>query len=125
MPLLLQYISHVRRCGLQAKLKDAREAMHSLFPLGEGIWLEWLQDEVAAFESGSATREDVTRLHELAVQDYLSVNIWLSYLAFVSSGVQSGDSAAISEVRDLFERALTATSLHFSQGARVWAAYRQ
>ncbi|KFM22470.1 Squamous cell carcinoma antigen recognized by T-cells 3 [Auxenochlorella protothecoides] len=119
------YISHVRRCGLQAKLKDAREAMHSLFPLGEGIWLEWLKDEVAAFESGSATREDVTRLHELAVQDYLSVNIWLSYLAFISSGVQSGDSAAISEVRDVFERALTATSLHFSQGARVWAAYRQ
>lgn len=99
--------------------------MQSLFPLGEGIWLEWLRDEVAALESSTSTPEEVTRLHELALQDYLSVDVWLSYLAFASSGIQSGDSTAVERVRSLFERALTATSLHYTQGARVWDAYRR
>ena len=39
--------------------------------------------------------------------------------------VRECSPAGISKARDLFERALTATGLHVSQGNNIWEAYRE
>ena len=53
--------------------------MQQLFPLTEEIWLEWLADEQTAVR-GTADCQEVQRLFELAVQDYLSIPLWEKYL---------------------------------------------
>ncbi len=74
--LLTQYIALLRKCNLHERLDAARRSMHVLFPLSEAMWLEWLQDAQQAEEAHDA----VVALYEDAVQDYLSVTIWSSYL---------------------------------------------
>lgn len=76
----MQYIALLRKCKMKARLKSARQAMHSRFPLAESLWLEWLADEEEAVESPQDA-EEVEKLYELAVQDYLSIAIWAKYLA--------------------------------------------
>jgi squamous cell carcinoma antigen recognized by T-cells 3 len=80
---MVQLISVLRKCGLKARLKAAREAMRERFPLPEAAWLEWLQDEISEAAGPSArpgAHEGVKALFELAVQDYLSIEIWVQYL---------------------------------------------
>lgn len=73
----LQYITVLRKNNMRARLKEARRAMQERFPLGERLWLDWLEDECAE------KRKDVDailELFELAVRDYLSVQLWTIYL---------------------------------------------
>ena len=74
-PAALQYISLLRRAGLKERLKAARRAMHEHFPMTEALWIEWLGDEAP----GGGVQHTV-QLYELAVGDYLSVPVWVSYL---------------------------------------------
>ena len=56
-----------------------------------------------------------------------SVPLWLHYLEFVEerdTAVAECTEAGIAKMRALFERALTSTGLHFSEGGKVWEAYR-
>jgi len=76
---LMQYIGVLRKCKMKARVKSARQAMYARFPLAEPLWVEWLEDETAAATSPAAGAE-VERLFQLAVQDYLSINIWAKYL---------------------------------------------
>ena len=55
--------------------------MHTRFPLSEPLWLEWLEDEESGLESSKASTQELERLFDLAVSDYLSIPIWLKYLA--------------------------------------------
>lgn len=64
---------------MKARLSAARKAMHSKFPLSEPLWLEWLDDESAGTHS-EASRKAVEELFDRAVQDYLSIPIWLKYI---------------------------------------------
>lgn len=53
--------------------------MHELFPFNESQWMDWINDEMDSISS----QEDIDRirmLFQLAVQDYISVAIWESYL---------------------------------------------
>lgn len=53
--------------------------MQKLFPLSEQLWLDWINDSMANI----STAEDAAalkQLFQLATQDYMSVNIWESYL---------------------------------------------
>lgn len=78
-PIVPQYIEVLRRCKLHARLRAAHEAMSALFPLSEQLWTEWVNDELAQVSSG----EDIQRieaLFEKATKDYMSVNLWCSYL---------------------------------------------
>lgn len=75
----VQLIAVLRRCKMGERLRETRQAMHARFPLGEGLWLDWLSDELEA----AAGPEDIASLRalfELAVEDYLSVAIWAQYL---------------------------------------------
>lgn len=56
-----------------------------------------------------------------------SIPLWLHYLEFVEErdiGVAECTEAGIAKMRALFERALTSTGLHFTEGGKVWEAYR-
>lgn len=56
-----------------------------------------------------------------------SVPLWLHYLEFVEerdADVADCTEAGIARMRALYERALTATGLHFTEGGKVWEAYR-
>ena len=78
----LQYIEVLRRCGgLKSRLHDARQAMRAAFPLTPALWMEWVADEVAGLGSGGGQDvAGVEALLEAAVQDYLSVPLWVQYL---------------------------------------------
>lgn len=57
-----------------------------------------------------------------------SIPLWRDYLNFVQENdpsVKDCSPAGISKARDLFERALTAAGLHFSEGNKLWEAYRE
>ena len=74
-----QYVTLLRKCGLRERLREGHERMASLFPLSEQLWSDWVNDELAQVQG----HEDVHRIQALfarAVQDYFSINIWVSYL---------------------------------------------
>ena len=67
----LQLIELLQRLKMGAALHEARQAMHALFPLTEGMWLSWLEAERPKLEP--------THFHALcgkAVQDYLCISLW-------------------------------------------------
>ena len=78
MPQFLQYVSVLRKCKLREKLRSARQSMQERYPLTESLWLEWLEDEVAALDQTKAA--DILELFQIAVKDYLSVQIWAAYV---------------------------------------------
>jgi hypothetical protein len=75
----LQLIIVLKRCKLKARLSDARHRMRKLFPLSEQLWLDWINDSMANI-STAEDAEALKQLFQLATQDYMSVNIWESYL---------------------------------------------
>lgn len=78
MPQFLQYVSVLRKCKLREKLRSARQSMQERYPLTESLWLEWLEDEVATLDQTKAA--DILELFQIAVKDYLSVQIWAAYI---------------------------------------------
>ncbi|KAK9810066.1 hypothetical protein WJX72_004227 [[Myrmecia] bisecta] len=123
----LQYIAALRKCKLRQKVRTARRAMQQAFPLAEPLWLEWLADEQAEARSAEAKAE-LEQLFELAVGDYLSVNIWAAYLRYLVEclpEVQQHTRAGCEKFREKAEQALTAGGLHVTEGGQLWNLYRQ
>lgn len=54
----------------------------------------------------------------------VAVEVWLEYLQF-SIGNMGTEKDAAKNVRQLFERALTAVGLHTIKGAIIWEAFRE
>ncbi|KAJ3267267.1 Splicing factor [Chytriomyces hyalinus] len=142
-----RYISLLKALGpaMADELRQARQSMHSIFPLSEDLWLEWLQAEIDSFdelrpgtdsESVQTLGRAILELFELAVQDYLSIPIWKRYLEFVSESVfpavdeDETDKTASEgwlteeEARSIFQSALQATGLHFQKSHILWNMYR-
>ncbi|KAK4438417.1 Squamous cell carcinoma antigen recognized by T-cells 3 [Sesamum alatum] len=123
----VQYVKILRKQGDLEKLRQAREAMSSLFPLSPDMWREWAKDETTV-SSGVEAFLAVEKLYERGVSDYLSVALWCDYLNFVQEydpSVRECSAAGISKARNLFERALTAAGLHVTEGHRIWELYRE
>ena len=121
-----RYASHaklvrlLRDANLRERLRDAREAMSSRFPLNETQWREWIADEVRHTKGKREARATVVgALFERAVADYVSVALWLGYAEFSLDQDWDHDRR-----RELYERALELAGLHFTDGHRVFAAYR-
>lgn len=55
---------------------------------------------------------------------FLAVEVWLEYLQFTIGNMGTGKDAT-NNVRQLFERALTAVGLHTIKGAIIWEAFRE
>ena len=63
------------------RLRKAREVFSEMYPLTGKLWTDWIQDE----EKIAATDEDkkyIVSLFEKGINDYLSVDLWLSYCQF-------------------------------------------
>lgn len=123
----VQYIKRLRKVGDIDKLRKARQSMSELFPLTPSMWQQWTKDEASLTSDGDdAGYALVTELYERGVQDYLSVPLWCDYLNFVQHHhplVRQASPAAISTIRDLYERAVPAAGLHLTQGATIWDTY--
>ncbi|EZA54025.1 hypothetical protein DMN91_000267 [Ooceraea biroi] len=105
------------------RLLDARQNMSNAYPLSPELWLSWIRDEIEL----ALTDEDkveITQLCERAVEDYVSVEVWLEYLQF-SIGNMGSEKDAAKHVRKLFERALIVVGLHTTKGAIIWEAFRE
>ncbi|KAI9342815.1 hypothetical protein BDR26DRAFT_858805 [Obelidium mucronatum] len=164
----LNYVKLLRNDtnGNPSDLRAARQAMHSLFPLSEDLWIEWLDDELAVFSnfvasssslpSSSSSPEEnsvvdvqekglfLLDLFNLAVQDYLSIPLWVKYLTFVKDSVfpprptndneddeDEDDSPlkptgwlSLDLARPIFQSSLQATNHHFTQSHLPWTVYR-
>ncbi|GMH23840.1 hypothetical protein Nepgr_025683 [Nepenthes gracilis] len=123
----VQYIKLLRKMGDIEKLRKARESMSQLFPLNPSMWQEWAKDETS-LSSGPEAVAAIEMLYERGVSDYLSVCLWCDYLNFIEEydpSVRQCSVAGISKARSLFERAVTAAGLHFSEGSKIWEAYKE
>ncbi|KAI8465892.1 MAG: hypothetical protein J3K34DRAFT_452483 [Monoraphidium minutum] len=123
----LEYIALLRKCRLRERARAARERMHGLFPFNEAQWREWLGDEMDC--ARDATDLDrIKGLYRRAVRDYLSLELWESYLEFLHEmdrEVAAHSAAGAAAFRAAAEDALTAGGLHLSEGHRLWAALRR
>ncbi|XP_031102711.1 squamous cell carcinoma antigen recognized by T-cells 3 isoform X1 [Ipomoea triloba] len=122
----VQYIKSLRKQGDIEKLRIAREAMSTMFPLSSEMWKEWIKDEMS-LSSGPEAFPAIEKLYERGVSDYLSVVLWCDYLNYVQEhdpSVSSCSIDGISKARNLFERALTAAGLHVAEGGQIWELYR-
>lgn len=123
----IQYIKLLRKMGEIDMLRKARESMSEIFPLTPTMWQEWAKDEITLCTRPEAVPA-IEKLYERGVSDYLSVPLWCDYLNFVQEyepSIRECSAAGVSKARNLFERALTAAGLHFSEGSKIWEAYKE
>ena len=117
----IDYINLAREYGNLDHLRSARQKMSEIFPLTEQLWLDWLRDEQKLLTSDPKKKQELVELFERAVNDYLSVMIWIEYVQYRLSLDLS--SNAIEELRDLFERGLSTCAVHLPNGSLFWAAF--
>ncbi|CAD7704932.1 unnamed protein product [Ostreobium quekettii] len=123
----VKYINKLKECKLRPKARAARHAMQKLFPLTEALWVEWLADEIEEANS-MQDAESITKLFELAVEDYLSVDMWKQFLDFlVNAHPQIAQMApeGVTLFRATADRALAACGLHLGRGWEIWDAVLQ
>jgi len=104
------------------KLREYREKMSEVYPLTETLWLDWLKDEQKLI-STHEEREKVNELFQRAVDDYLSVDIWLEYIQFSIGDM--GTPNGVENVRNICEKAISFAGLHVTKGSSLWEVYRE
>ncbi|XP_018578605.1 squamous cell carcinoma antigen recognized by T-cells 3 isoform X1 [Anoplophora glabripennis] len=118
------YDSHVeiveiyRKLGDLKSLREAYQRFYEYFPLTPKLWLDWLRDEIKIAQTPEEHKH-VYSLFDRAVEDYLSVELWIEYAQY-SIGVSN-----IQTTRAIIERGLTAAGLHVSDGSLLWDTLRE
>ncbi|ORY01547.1 hypothetical protein K493DRAFT_405534 [Basidiobolus meristosporus CBS 931.73] len=130
--LHVEYINTLRSLSVFEELKEAREKMHQYFPLTESLWLEWLQDEIAVAVDVEE-KERVLTLFEKAVDDYLSIEIWLRYINYMTEEYKAMDGSSsealqtvfhLDKVREVYHRAVNATGHHYKLSHVIWNPFK-
>eukprot|EP00466_Bigelowiella_natans_P010685 jgi/Bigna1/134521/aug1.25_g9229 len=108
------------------RLRHAREVMSDIFPLPVGSWVEWLDDETGWMqgkkqEEQAKCKEKLKELHETSVEDYLSVDLWIRHAEFLWKQGEEKDS----DVRAMYELAITEAGRHMAEGKAIWQSYRE
>ncbi|KAJ3160133.1 RNA-binding protein 4F [Geranomyces michiganensis] len=125
----LKCITELQRAGDLKQVKAARERMAETFPLPENVWMDWIRDE-SKIATTTAENIYILDLYKKACHDYLSADIWFAYLSFVTEifeEMRDWDESpwlCTDDVRGIFENADEALGLHYTDGAKVWGAYR-
>ncbi|KAK3044063.1 hypothetical protein LTS18_002271, partial [Coniosporium uncinatum] len=71
--------SDKRSYELLNELREARDAMNQVYPVGEGLWIDWINDE-AMIAKSTEERISVMELCSRAVEDEpSSVRLWRLY----------------------------------------------
>lgn len=119
----LLYDVHVELVKIYEKLQDVnslREAykrFYECYPLTPELWLTWIKLEMG-IASTPQEKENVLEIFDIAVQDYLSVDLWQEFAQFAIGFLET------EKVRAIFERAINAAGMHVSEGYRIWDTYR-
>ena len=130
-------IALTRRCGLKARCAAAREAARVAHPLAPHLWVDWLEDEAAAYEAAlaaaggdaraagpSAARARWEGLATAATADFLDTALWLTRLRFTLAhdpDVATFTPAGLAKARALAGDALAAGGLVPNPGgAALW-----
>eukprot|EP00775_Hariotina_reticulata_P001716 gene1716-2059_t len=122
----IQLIDVLRTAKLKERLRTARQRMHALFPFNETQWMDWINDEMDGISSNQDV-EQIKQMFQLAMDDYVSVSLWESYLEFLQaadSEVASKTADGAAAFRKVAEEALTAVGLHLAEGKHLWQLYR-
>lgn len=110
--------------------------MHKECPLPEQLWLDWITEVEAATQvdddgNDAAIVPALTPLLEKAVNDYLSIPLWIKYIeiaAIRDAGLSLSPSHCCpnhyQQQRAVCERAVAVAGLHWTEGWKVWDAYR-
>lgn len=119
LDLHLNYIKKSLDCNLKTKAFKAILAVSDIFPLKTETWHELLNQllNVQSYEDYSNLREIFKR----AVNDYLSIDIWILYLTFENEiRKKSFDESAEMEFRKIADLALYACGYHYTRGKEIW-----
>ncbi|KAJ3150870.1 Squamous cell carcinoma antigen recognized by T-cells 3 [Geranomyces variabilis] len=126
----VKYVTELRRSGDLEQLKGARERMAETFPLPENLWKDWIGDE-SKIATTPSEKNYVLGLYMRACEDYLSADLWSAYLSFVTEEyeelLENEDESPwldLVDIRAIFDQADQALGLHYTDGAKVWVAYR-
>ena len=117
----INYITLSRQYTNLDHLRLAREKMSEIYPLTEQLWLEWIHDEKLLLLATTKEDTHLIQLFERAINDYLSVTIWIEYIQYRIPFFSSLQS--IEQMRNLFERGLSSCGIHLIDGHQLWAAF--
>ena len=115
-------IKLLKSIGELDDLRIARKYFSNIFPLTPSLWLEWIHDEKSLAES-EEEKNAIYELFDTAVNDYVSVDLWLEYCQFSIGGI--GTEEGVEKSRNIFERAINAVGIHVSRGSLIWETYRE
>ncbi|GMH32232.1 hypothetical protein BSKO_00066 [Bryopsis sp. KO-2023] len=121
----VDYIALLVKSKLFNKAQIARKAMQSQFPLSEELWMELLEAEMELAQTSNDLVE-LMALFDLAVKDYLSVDLWNQYLEFTIGCIPAVTNMlpeGLVKFRALAERALASCGLHVKRGHVIWKTY--
>ncbi|CAL4063250.1 unnamed protein product, partial [Meganyctiphanes norvegica] len=108
-------IEAYKELGDLENLRKIRSRMSEVYPLTPELWLSWLKDE-QSIATSKEERAHIVTLFERAVQDYMSVSLWVEYIMFMLGGGDKGATRAVCDA------ALTAVGTHVGEGLLVWQA---
>lgn len=112
--------------GKQEELEAARQNFQRHFPLSENLWMDWLNDKLQLCNSVENYIE-IDKLFSLAVEDYLSITIWSSFIQFkieTNSLALEEDNTDLlqvfstKQVCDVVKLAEQTTRFHFTEVTR-------
>ncbi|KAG2237017.1 hypothetical protein INT48_001784 [Thamnidium elegans] len=127
--LHVQLIETLKQADLPNELEQARINMHKVFPLTEALWLEWINDtkKEADTEEG---REKLMALYNQAQEDYLSIEIWKSYVEYILDNFHAKFDDSVTKEDELIQttrqdllHAVGATQFHVKQSQQIWKAF--
>lgn len=114
----IKLIKLLRTAGELEDVRHIREDFANRFPLAPSIWLEWIADEQRVATTGEE-KQSVVDLFDRAVQDYVSVDLWLEYCQFMMSMMELENG--ISKVREVVSKAISFVGLDASKGSMIWS----
>ncbi|XP_065902651.1 squamous cell carcinoma antigen recognized by T-cells 3-like [Dysidea avara] len=117
----VECIQLLRQLGDLERVRRAREEMSRVSPLSEEHWSSWLQDEIPLASVEEACL-NLRILFDRAVEDYLSIQVWVLYCQFAVDKMEVFE-VGVEFVRGVFERVVTACGQHVA--THYWDAYRE
>ncbi|CAG9820372.1 unnamed protein product [Phaedon cochleariae] len=118
------YDAHVEVTAIYLQMGDldsmraAFQRFHETFPLTPKLWLSWIKAEIK-IASTSEEKARIFQLFDKAVEDYLSIDVWVEYAQF------SIGASELSKTHSILERGLNSAGLHVAEGSLLWDTLRE
>ncbi|XP_044747032.1 squamous cell carcinoma antigen recognized by T-cells 3 [Coccinella septempunctata] len=118
------YDLHTELVALYEKLADfdslkaAYLRFHECFPLTPKIWLTWIKNEIKVAVSDQE-KQYIVKLFDLAVEDYLSIELWQAYAEYAM------EIGSLEKSREVLEKALNNAGLHTKDASLLWDYLRE